>query len=109
MHHLVADEKVHLFTTLFASLREGGILGVADLFVDRTDKPTHRAFMEEWKNFALSNGNDIETWNWLEDHYLTYDFPETPEFYRESLLNAGFSKVDYSWKTGPWVCLHATK
>jgi hypothetical protein len=65
--------------------------------------------LAEWKQFVFSSGRNAEDWDWLMDHYNTYDHPSTFSDQREWLLKAGFSNVVLSWSRGPWGCYHAYK
>ncbi len=108
VHHLDGAEKSHVFGKIARSLRKGGVFACADLMIDKQD-PEHPAFLESWQEFIYSNGRTREDWDWLMDHYDKYDRPSAYDDMETWLKNAGFTRVERSWESGYWGCLHAWK
>lgn len=82
VHHLWADEKRHLFSRLWEHLSPGGILVVADVFRDATDR------LREL--YGVPPRDDL--------HVAEHDHPDTVSDQLDWLRAAGFASVDVAWK-----------
>ncbi|MEM7104532.1 MAG: methyltransferase domain-containing protein [Bacteroidota bacterium] len=109
LHHLRGDEKAQIFKKIFKWLKPNGILTLCDLHIGRTEKTLYHAFLKTWEHDARKAGTPDEEWEYLMDHHMTYDFPDSFENTRQWLLDAGFSEVNISWQEGYWMTLLVQK
>jgi len=82
VHHLWADEKRHLFSRLWEHLSPGGILVVADVFRNATDR------------LLEPNGEPPRD----DRHVAEHDHPDTASDQLDWLKAAGFASADVAWK-----------
>ncbi len=107
-HHINSREKESMFKKIYGALREGGIFCSSDLMIHKSN-PAHPVLLEEWKEFVIGNHSDDEKWNWLMEHYNTFDQPDDLKDQLEWLQMAGFSTVHVPWNKGHWVTIQAIK
>jgi len=108
IHHCKADEKQLIFKDIFSTLKPKGILAYSDLMVDR-DAEEHETLLQFWKGFVNKNPSDQESWDWLMDHYQTYDHPDSLINQLKWLTNAGFGDFKITVYDKYWVHLKAFK
>ena len=109
VHHVPGESKAALFKKLWRALRPGGVFTSADLFVNKSDQQYHSEVISDWQKFVLSNDRTLDDWQWLADHYVTYDRPSAFADQKAWLYDAGFGDIRLTWNEGPWGCFHAVK
>lgn len=107
IHHCNAKDKQILLKHIYKSLIPNGVFICSDLMVDRNTKE-HEFLLEFWKDFVL-NSSDQETWEWLMEHYKTYDNPNSLNQQLKWLKQAGFTDFNISMHNTYWVHLKAFK
>jgi len=107
IHHCNANEKQRLLKHIYKSLIPNGVFMCSDLMVDRNTKE-HESLLEFWKDFVL-NSSDLETWEWLMEHYKTYDNPNSLNQQLKWLKQAGFTGFNIKIYNTYWVHLKAFK
>ena len=108
LHHINSKEKALIFQQIHSSLRPSGIFATSDLMIHKTN-PEHPALKREWEEFVLSNHDNAEKWNWLMEHYDTFDTPDNWKDQVGWLNDAGFSAVNIPWQEGYWTHIQAIK
>jgi len=98
LHHLKSEEKQALFPRMAQWMRKNGLFTYSDLMVDRKDDKLHNQLLEEWKQFTIESQVQQSEWDWLMEHYNTYDFPDDPHSQINWLNEAGFSKAEIVWQ-----------
>lgn len=107
IHHCRALDKQNLFINIYKSLSPNGMFYYSDLMVDRNTKE-HETLLKFWNDFVL-NSSDNETWDWLMEHYKTYDNPDSLNNQLKWLKEAGFTDFKISMYNTYWVHLKAFK
>jgi len=107
-HHCDAEEKQSLFQKIFKSLKQGGMLAMSDLMIDK-DAEAHPALIQEWKDFVQKSFTNDAKWNWLMEHYDAFDKPSDYKKQFDWLVNIGFNRVAIPWRSGYWAFIQATK
>jgi len=108
LHHCNAKDKQKIFKNIYGSLTKNGIFACSDLMVNRNTK-AHVALLEFWKDFVNKNPSDQESWDWLMDHYNTYDNPDSLDQQLKWLGDAGFGDFKITVYDKYWVHLKAFK
>jgi len=108
-HHLQSPEKQALFQRLHRWLSPRGCFACADLLIDKDDEPFHSAHLRFWKEYAYEHGTDDDEWNWVIDHYHTFDFPDGLERQSRWLLDAGFREIRILFRKIGWTAFWARK
>ena len=109
LHHLNPKEKEQMVQKIYQGLRPGGYFSYSDLFIDKTNEPTHSDHLKKWKAYAFDRATTDDEWQWIMDHYDKYDFPEGWETQQRYLRKAGFSMIEKTWSTFGWTNLTARK
>ncbi len=109
LHHLKSTEKQDIFNNIFRWLRAGGVLTISDLFVNKRDQPFHDQVLKDWEAFARAHATTDEEWNWIMDHYRTYDYPDAYSDQLSWLRAVGFTHATIVWQEGPWGVVQAVK
>jgi ubiquinone/menaquinone biosynthesis C-methylase UbiE len=107
LHHCNAKDKQQLLKNIYKSLTHNGVFICSDLMIDRKTKE-HESLLEYWKDFVL-NSSDNKTWNWLMEHYKTYDNPDSLNNQLKWLKEAGFTNFKVTIHNSYWVHLKAFK
>jgi len=107
IHHCNAKDKQILLKDIYKSLTPNGIFICSDLMVDKSTKE-HESLLEFWKDFVLKS-SDQDTWEWLMEHYYTYDHPNSLNQQLKWLKQAGFTDFKISVYNTYWVHLKAFK
>lgn len=107
IHHCNAKDKQRLLKHIYKSLKPNGVFMCSDLMVDKNTKE-HEILLEFWKDFVL-NSSDQDTWEWLMEHYKTYDNPNNLIQQLKWLKQAGFTNYNISIYNTYWVHLKAFK
>ena len=107
LHHLDGSEKRSIFPRIHSWLKSSGIFGCCDLMINKNDNPYHSTILKEWEAYMKEHGAGQEDWEWLMDHYDTYDRPDAFSDQQKWLIDLGFANVKLSWNDGPWTCFHA--
>lgn len=94
LHHLTLQQRERFYMTLFASLREGGILIARDIIIDE-DEDVRQDQYALWKNFMKSQGEDPDYWY---SKHMEKDRPITLNDHFIWLRKAGFIKVACHWR-----------
>lgn len=108
LHHCDDMERQYVFKSIYNSLKPGGIFCYSDLMISKTN-PDHPELLQEWGGFVNSNFPDGEKWDWVMEHYETYDNPTDYEIQLEWLKKAGFTDIKIPFKDGYWIYLQAMK
>jgi ubiquinone/menaquinone biosynthesis C-methylase UbiE len=108
LHHCNANDKQTLFKSIYKALKPNGVLAYSDLMINRNSK-THQQLIQDWNVFVNSNYPDTEKWNWIMNHYKTYDHPDSLKKQLKWLQQAGFSNFKISIYDRYWVHLKAFK
>lgn len=108
LHHLKADEKRDLFKKIFKWLRPNGLFLSSDLMISKNDAD-HPELLQSWESYARERGTTDEEWNWIMEHYDTYDHPHNHPSQLQWLRDAGFSDISKAWDQGHWICMKAIK
>jgi tRNA (cmo5U34)-methyltransferase len=82
VHHLLADEKRHLFSRIWEHIEPGGIFVIADYFRPAMDRLSEL--------YQLPDEPD--------PHEVEHDHPDTTAEHLAWLVAAGFAAVDVVWK-----------
>ncbi len=109
IHHLQASEKMDFFKKCYFWLRPGGLLMMGDLMIEKANHAFHEIHLQEWKKAAFQQGTEEEEWQFLMEHYDTYDFPSGMEKQITWLGDAGFEKVHTAFRKTGWTVLVAEK
>ena len=107
IHHCNAKEKQILLKNIYKSLSPNGVFTCSDLMVDK-NLHEHKYLLEFWKDFVLKN-SDQNTWEWLMEHYNTYDNPNSLNQHLKWLKQAGFTDFNINVYNTYWVHLKAFK
>jgi ubiquinone/menaquinone biosynthesis C-methylase UbiE len=107
IHHCHAKDKQQLLKHIYKSLTPNGVFICSDLMINRNTKE-HESLLEFWKDFVL-NSSDNETWDWLMEHYKTYDNPDSLNNQLKWLKKAGFTDFKANIHNSYWVHLKAFK
>lgn len=107
IHHCNAKDKQILFKHIYKSIKQNGVFMCSDLMVDRNTKE-HETLLQFWKDFVLKS-SDQETWEWLMEHYKTYDNPNSLNQQLKWLKKAGFTEFNIRIYNSYWVHLKAFK
>ena len=108
LHHCGANDKQELFKKIHKSLKQNGVFMCSDLMVDKKEI-SHKELLSFWKNFVVKQNSDFEIWDWLMEHYQTYDSPDKLNNQLEWLKHAGFSDFKITVFDKYWVHLKAFK
>lgn len=108
IHHCNAKDKQVLFNKIYQSLTPKGVLVCSDLMVDKYE-PSHQVLLEYWKSFVVKHNSDYEIWDWLMDHYRTYDQPDSLNNQLDWLKQAGFTDFKMAIYNKYWVHFKAYK
>lgn len=108
LHHCEDPEKRSMFRKIHSSLKRGGLFSYCDLMISK-DHPEHPALLERWKEFVQRTFPDGEKWEWIMEHYETFDRPSNYSAQKEWLKEAGFSNIQTPFSKDFWVYLQATK
>ncbi len=98
LHHLKGPEKQPFFKQARSWLTPNGLLTFSDLMIDRNNEAIHAPFLREWQRFTFDNQSTPAEWEWLMDHYNTYDFPDDAQLQLQWLENAGFASAKITWQ-----------
>ncbi len=109
LHHLKGYEKQAFFKKIYFWLRSDGCFSCSDLMVDKDDEPLHSSYLADWKEIAESNQTTPEEWQYIMEHYETYDHPNGIDKQIAWLKDAGFENPGYTWKINGWTNLLAQK
>ena len=107
LHH-VEDTAAH-YARLFAALRPGGALVVADQLMGRTPD-LHGVNWEAWLAHCRAPGNCTEeqTRSFL-DHAAAHDHYTPLEEHFDLLRATGFVELDCVWRNWIWGIIHARR
>ena len=108
LHHCPAKEKQELFKSIFKSLKPHGVLMCSDLMVDKKEL-SHLDLLEYWKAFVVKKPEDQDIWDWLMEHYQTYDHPDALNNQLDWLKQVGFTDFKINVFNNYWVHLRAIK
>ena len=108
IHHCQAEEKKTILKNIYESLSKNGIFACSDLMINRKTK-AHEALLQFWYDYVNKNPSDKESWDWLMEHYYTYDLPESLNQHLKWLRQAGFSEFKTTIYDKYWVHLKAYK
>ncbi|CAM1346466.1 class I SAM-dependent methyltransferase [Tenacibaculum crassostreae] len=109
IHHCNEQEKQDLFKNIYKSLKKGGLFSCSDLMITKTN-PNHFNLLKKWENFVINNYPNREKWEWLMDHYATFDNPTDYQKQIEWLTAVGFTKITLPFQEeNYWVHLQAQK
>lgn len=107
IHHCNAKDKQKLFKNIYNSLKTNGVFMCSDLMVDK-NTIEHESLLKFWKDFVLKS-SDQDTWDWLMDHYNTYDNPNSLNQQLNWLKQAGFTDFKIDLYNTNWIHLKAFK
>ncbi len=97
LHHFTKEEKIPLYTKLYAALKENGYFILTDYFsLSAEEEKMHRQNL-----VALKAEQGI-----ADDEFYHYDTPLTVKHEIEALIEAGFSSVEV---LGNWGATHTLK
>ena len=108
LHHVDGSMKQRMFPKIYRCLKQGGIFTYGDLMISR-ENADHPGLILEWERFVNANYPDGEKWEWLMEHYNTFDRPDNFDDQILWLQSAQFSNVHTPWRTGYWVSMQAAK
>ncbi len=94
LHHLTLPEREVFYSTLFSSLKEGGIFISRDIIIDE-DPDVIQDQYNYWKDFMTSQGEDPDFWY---SKHAEKDHPMTLTDHILWLRKAGFSRVACQWR-----------
>lgn len=97
LHHFTAEEKIKLYTELFAALKPGGYFVLTDYFA--CDDESERFLRQELERLKQEEGI-------CDEQFYHYDTPLTVEHEMEALQKAGFQKVEVLCN---WEATHTLK
>lgn len=100
LHHFTQEEKIPLYTKLFAALKDGGYFILTDYFA--LDDENERFWRNEFLRLKRENGI-------TDDEFYHYDTPLTVEHEMEALMTAGFRRVEVLKSWGATYTLKAEK
>lgn len=108
LHHCNEEEKQVIFKNIYASLKPNGIFSCSDLMISKKS-PEHSGLLKKWEAFVLNNYPNREKWEWLMEHYNTFDQPTNYNTQIDWLKKVGFSKVHTPFREEYWTYLQAIK
>ena len=108
LHHCPAEDKQELFKSIFKSLKPHGVFMCSDLMVDKNES-IHKDLLSYWKAFVVKNPADQDIWDWLMEHYQTYDHPDKLNNQLDWLKAAGFTDFKIHVYHNHWIHLKAFK
>jgi ubiquinone/menaquinone biosynthesis C-methylase UbiE len=108
LHHLDDKNKHTIFKKIFDSLKHGGIFSYSDLMISKSNSD-HSILLKQWEKFVNTSFPDGAKWNWIMDHYKTFDNPTDYTLQIEWMKNAGFKNIEIPFKKGYWIYLQAFK
>ena len=108
LHHCSAQDKQDLFKKIYKSLKPNGMFMCSDLMVDKNET-SHQDLLDYWKAFVVKNPNDLEIWDWLMEHYQTYDNPDKLNNQLDWLKQAGFTDFKIHVYHNHWIHFKAFK
>lgn len=108
LHHCNEEEKQLFFKKIHASLKINGIFSCSDLMISKNN-PNHANLLNTWKKFVLNNYPNNEKWEWLMEHYNTFDKPTNYQTQMDWLQDIGFSKVHTPFRNEYWTHIQAIK
>ncbi len=93
LHHFTADEKLPLYKKLYRALKSGGYFVLTDYFADTNEREAF--FRGELERMQREQGKTADS-----GEFYHYDTPLTVEHESETLIKAGFSRVELlgKWK-----------
>ncbi len=107
IHHLHAPEKQQFFAQMRPWLRPGACFLYSDLMISKNNLEFHSEHMEQWKKDAFSQGTNDEEWQFLMEHYNTYDHPSALKDQLNWLNQAAFNTVEVPFRTIGWTTIKA--
>ena len=107
LHHLKAMEKSEAIKSAYQWLRPSGYFCYADLFVDKLSNE-HQGFLNQWEKYVRKSNIEGD-WEYLFDHYQTYDFPTGISTQLEWFRKLDFSQIKLSIYEKYWIYLCAKK
>ena len=100
LHHFTKEEKLPLYSKLFAALKKGGCFVLTDYFsLSDAEEAAHRANL-----IALKKEQGI-----TDEEFYHYDTPLTVAHETEALLEAGFTEVSILANWGATYTIKAVK
>ncbi|MFC4721654.1 class I SAM-dependent methyltransferase [Geojedonia litorea] len=108
LHHCHAKDKQFIFRQINKALSPNGVFSYSDLMVNRKAKE-HQSLLENWNKFVVADPSHKETWDWIMDHYKTYDHPDSLDEQLKWLKEAHFINFKISIYDKHWVHLKAFK
>jgi len=109
LHHLTGEEKRQLFQKVFRCLSPEACFSFSDLLIEKEDEPFHSTHLKRWESMAKEKGTTQEEWNWMMEHYDTFDHPNGLEEQLKWLHLAGFSTVSTTFRKIGWTNVLARK
>lgn len=109
LHHLKGHEKQDFFKKIHLWLRPGGYFSCSDLMIDKDDEPFHSTHLAQWKKDAEAKQTSPEEWQYIMEHYDTYDYPSGIDKQLTWLKAAGFENPHYTWRVIGWTNVLAKK
>ena len=97
LHHFSAEMKMSLYKKLYASLKDHGIFVLTNYFAESEER--EKEYSEELARIKREQELSGDT-------FYHYDTPLTVEHEKETLLAAGFTKVE---ELGDWESTHTLK
>lgn len=109
IHHCNEEEKQDLFKNIYKSLRKGGFFSCSDLMISKTNT-NHPELLKNWETFVINNYPNREKWEWLMEHYDTFDKPTDYQKQVEWLTNIGFKQITFPFQEeNYWIHIQALK
>ena len=102
LHHLSLNDKEKFFKKCYKFLNPGSYFILVDFVNDFSSRDkcmkNYKELVE--KNWTALTNQDKE---YLYDHVLNFDFPESILKYNQIALSVGFKKLDKPFQKGPWA------
>jgi ubiquinone/menaquinone biosynthesis C-methylase UbiE len=108
LHHCQKEEKKYLFQQIHKTLIQGGCFSTSDLMINK-ENPDHSRLVKEWGSFVNSNYPTQEKWDWIMDHYNTFDSPDNYNDQIKWLEEEGFESIKIRFRINYWANLLAIK
>lgn len=108
LHHLTHVERAELFPNVFHWLSEDGVFTYSDQFAGATDDLYARQ-MADWRERSDQLGATADEWDTWMEHQRAHDHHATLIDQIDWLRDAGFAKIDCTWRYILWTVMQARK
>lgn len=108
IHHLLAPEKQLFFKQIFSWLQPEGVFTFADQFRGATPA-IYQRHIDNWRSLSMSAGSSESEFEMWMSHQREHDHHDLLTDQLNWVNDAGFDRVDCTWRYLLWAVLQARK